>query len=206
MSENTAAPSQHASPEAIFRAHGGQLRMREALKLGISRYQLYKLRDEGVIESISRGLYRLVELPPITNPDLVVVASQFPQAVLCLVSALAWHDITTQIPHTVHLAVARQARLPRLKHPPVTGYRFSEPAFSAGIEETTVDGTLLRVYTVEKTLADCFKFRNRLGMDLVMEALQLYRKRHPFKLNKILEYARLCRVEKVMLPYLEAHL
>nr|WP_279591372.1 type IV toxin-antitoxin system AbiEi family antitoxin domain-containing protein [Halospina denitrificans] len=190
----------------MFRAHGGQLRMSEALRLGISRYQLYKMRDEGVIEPISRGLYRLVELPPITHPDLVAVASQFPQGVLCLISALAWHEMTTQIPHEIHLAVPREARLPRLDYPPVAGYRFSEPAFSAGIEETTVDGMRLRVYSMEKTLADCFKFRNRLGTDLVMEALQLYRKRHRFNLTKLLEYARICRVEQVMRPYLEAHL
>lgn len=180
--------------------------MTEALRQGISRYQFYKMRDEGVIEPISRGLYRLASLPPITNPDLVAVASQFPQAVLCLVSALAWHGITTQIPHEVHLAVPRQARLPRLDYPPIAGYRFSEPAFSAGVEETTIDGTRLRVYSIEKTLADCFKFRNRLGIDLVVEALQLYRKRHAFNLSELMGYARICRVENVMRPYLEAHL
>lgn len=180
--------------------------MTEALRQGISRYQFYKMRDEGVIEPISRGLYRLASLPPITNPDLVAVASQFPQAVLCLVSALAWHGITTQIPHDVHLAVPRQARLPRLDYPPVAGYRFSEPAFSAGVEEATIDDTRLRVYSIEKTLADCFKFRNRLGTDLVVEALQLYRKRHTFNLSALMGYARICRVENVMRPYLEAHL
>jgi predicted transcriptional regulator of viral defense system len=180
--------------------------MSEALRLGISRYQLYKMRDQRVIEPISRGLYRLANLPPISNPDLVAVASQFPQAVLCLVSALAWHGITTQIPHEVHLAVPRQARLPRLDYPPVAGYRFSEPAFSSGIEETNIDGTRLRVYSIEKTLADCFKFRNRLGTDVVMEALQLYRKRHTLNLSKLMEYARICRVENVIRPYLEAQL
>lgn len=180
--------------------------MSEALRHGISRYQFYKMRDEGVIEPISRGLYRLVDLPPITYPDLVAAASQFPQAVLCLVSALAWHEITTQIPHEIHLAVPRQARLPKLDYPPVAGYRFSEPAFSSGIEETTMDGTRLRVYSIEKTLADCFKFRNRLGLDVVVEALQLYRKRNTLNLSKLMKYGRICRVENIMRPYLEAHL
>lgn len=194
------------SAEAIFRAHGGQLRMSEALAAGISRYQLYRMRDEGVIEAISRGLYRLAELPPIGNPDLVTVAVRFPKAVLCLVSALSWHGITTQIPHQVHLAVSRQARLPELDYPPVQGYRFAEAAFEAGIETVAVDDVSLRVYTPEKTLADCFKFRNKIGQDVALEALQLYKARHKVKPAAILKYARICRVERVMQPYLEAGL
>ena len=178
--------------------------MSEALRLGISRHQLYRMRDEEIIERVSRGLYRLTELPPVSNPDLAVVAAKFPNAVLCLISALSWHNITTQIPHKIHLAVARQARIPRLDYPPVRGYRFSEPAFSAGIEETTVDGTPLRIYCVEKTLADCFRFRNRIGTDVVVEALQSYRHREDFNPGKVMEYARVCRVDKIIQPYLEA--
>ena len=114
--------------------------MSEALARGFSRYQFYQLRDEGLIEPVSRGLYRLADLPPIENPDLVAAATRFPSAVLCLISALDWHGITTQIPHQVHLAVARDARLPVLDYPPVAGYRFSGLAFSAGIEQVDVDG------------------------------------------------------------------
>jgi len=192
--------------EAIFRAHGGRLRMSEAMAAGLSRYQFYKLRDEGVIEAISRGLYRLSDLPPIGNPDLVTVASRYPKAVLCLVSALSWHGITTQIPHQVHLAVARNARLPDLDYPPVQGYRFSEAAFEAGSETHSVDNTPICIFSPEKTLADCFKFRNKIGQDLVLEALQLYRERLKPKPALILQYAKLCRVEHVMRPYLEAGL
>jgi predicted transcriptional regulator of viral defense system len=194
------------SPEAIFRAHGGQLRMSQALAAGLSRYQLYSLRDQGVIEPISRGLYRLTDLPPISNPDLVTVASRYPKAVLCLVSALAWHGITTQIPHQVHLAVPRQARLPELDYPPVQGYRFADAAFYAGIETVTLDGTPLQIYSVEKTLADCFKFRNKIGQDITLEALQLYKTRKSVKPAEILKYAEICRVGQVMRPYLEAGL
>ncbi|WP_339074140.1 type IV toxin-antitoxin system AbiEi family antitoxin domain-containing protein [Teredinibacter turnerae] len=194
------------SPEAIFRANGGQLRMGEALAAGISRYQLYQLRDKGLIEAISRGLYRLSDLPPISNPDLVAVASRYPKAVLCLVSALAWHGITTQIPHQVHIAVARQARLPEMDYPPVQGYRFSAAAFEKGIENHSVDDTPIRIYSPEKTLADCFKFRNKIGMEVALEALQLYRERFKTKPAIILQYAKLCRVEQIMRPYLEAGL
>ena len=157
-----------------------------------------------MIEPVSRGLYRLAALPPIENPDLVAAATRFPNAVICLISALDWHGITTQIPHQVHLAVERDARLPVLDYPPVAGYRFSGQAFSAGIEQVEVDGMSLHVYDPEKTLADCFKFRNRIGMDVVLEALELYRTRKTFLPGKLMEYARICRVANVMAPYLEA--
>lgn len=192
------------SPVALFRAHGGQLRLSQALALGLNRYQFYKLRDEGVIKRVSRGLYRLTELPPVSNPDLVAVATRFPRAVLCLVSALSWHDLTTQIPRRIDLAVERNARLPRQDYPPVRGYRFSGRRFTSGIERHGIDGVELRVYSTGKTLADCFAFRNNLGMDVVLEALDLYRKRRRPEYDEILKYARICRVEKVMRPYLEA--
>ncbi|NOY46305.1 MAG: transcriptional regulator [Deltaproteobacteria bacterium] len=193
-------------PEEIFRRHGGQLRMSEALRHGISRYMLYSLRDKGVIERVSRGIYRLTELPPIGNPDLVTVSLRFPKAVVCLVSALAWHDLTTQVPHVISVAVPRNARMPSLDYPPVQAHRFSGEAYSSGIEEHRIDGVPVKVYDPEKTLADCFKFRNKIGMDVVLEALKLYKARKEFDLAKLLEYARVCRVEKVMRPYLEATL
>lgn len=193
-------------PLALFHAHGGQLRLSEALTLGLNRYQFYRLRDQGLIEQVSRGLYRLTELPPINNPDLVAVATRFPHAVLCLISALNWHQITTQIPRQIDLAVERNARLPRLDFPPVRGYRFSVPRFNSGIELHTVDGVELKVYSVEKTLADCFAFRRTLGMEPVLEAIKLYPQRHPPHYDRVLEYARICRVEHAMRPYLEASL
>lgn len=100
----------------------------------------------------------------------------------------------------------RDARLPALDYPPVAGYRFSGQAFSEGTERVEVDGTTLQVYNPEKTLADCFKFRNRIGMDLVLEALELYRTRKTFLPGKLMEYARICRVANVMAPYVEAKL
>lgn len=206
MSDSGSARSSREQLQTLFRQHCGQLRLSEALARGYSRYQFYQLRDEGVIEPVSRGLYRLADLPPIENPDLVAAATRFPGAVLCLISALDWHGITTQIPHQVHLAVDRDARLPVLDYPPVAGYRFSGKAFSEGIEQVDVDGITLSVYSPEKTLADCFKFRNRIGMDVVLEALELYRTRKTFLPGKLMEYARVCRVANVMAPYVEAKL
>ncbi|AMQ88991.1 type IV toxin-antitoxin system AbiEi family antitoxin domain-containing protein [Marinobacter sp. LQ44] len=204
MSDSGSARTSRAQLQTLFRQHGGQLRLSEALARGFSRYQFYQLRDEGLIEPVSRGLYRLADLPPIENPDLVTAATRFPHAVLCLISALDWHGITTQVPHQVHLAVERGARLPVLGYPPVAGYRFSGQAFSAGIDQVDVDGITLNVYNPEKTLADCFKFRNRIGMDVVLEALELYRTRKTFRPGKLMAYARICRVANVIAPYVEA--
>lgn len=206
MSDPGSILSFRAQLKNLFRQHGGQLRLSEALAEGISRYQFYRLRDEGVIEPVSRGLYRLADLPPIEHPDLVAVATRFPHAVLCLISALDWHGMTTQNPHEVHLAVERQARLPVLDYPPVAGYRFSGQSFSGGIEQVALDGITLQVYNPEKTLADCFKFRNRIGMDVVLEALELYRTRKTFLPGELMEYARICRVANIMRPYVEAKL
>ncbi len=191
-------------PVKIFRRCGGQLRMSEAIKQGISRYMLYSLRDKGVIEQISRGVYRLIELPPVSNPDLLTVALRCPNAVVCLISALSFHDITTQIPHEVSVAILRDSHPPSLEYPPLLIHRFTEQAYQAGIEEHRIDGVTVKVYSAEKTLADCFKFRNKIGMDVVLEALKLYKSRKKFDHKKILEYAKICRVDKIVRPYLEA--
>ena len=188
----------------IFRNNGGQLRMSEAIAHGITRYMLYSLRDKGIIEQVSRGVYRLVELPPMSNPDLVTVGLRFPNAVICLISALSYHNITTQIPHAVSVAVKRDSRVPSLDYPPVQAHRFSNTAYIAGIDHHEIDGVTVKIYNPEKTLADCFKFRNKIGMEVVLEALKLYRSRQQFNLEKLLTYAKICRVKNIMTPYLEA--
>jgi len=193
-------------PDEIFRQQGGQLRMSEAIQCGISRYSLYKMRDDGVLEQVSRGIYRLLDLPPISQPDMVTVSLRFPRAVICLISALSYHGMTTQIPHEISVAVPRDARMPSLDYPPVHAYKFSAAAYKSGIEKQRIDGVTVKIYSAEKTLADCFKYRNKLGMDVVLEALKLYRSQKKFNMEMLMKHARVCRVEKVMSPYLEASL
>ncbi len=178
--------------------------MSEALAYGVTRYMLYALRDRGVVEPVSRGIYRLVELPPIGNPDLVTVSLRFPKAVICLVSALAYHDLTTQIPHEVSVAVPRDSRMPALDYPPIRAHRFSPATYEAGIEAHRIDGVTVKVYSREKTMADCFKFRNKIGMDVVLEALKLHKERNGLDFGALLGHAKACRVENVIRPYLEA--
>jgi predicted transcriptional regulator of viral defense system len=194
------------SPEAIFRSCGGQLRMQEAIRRGITRYTLYALRDRGVIEKLGRGVYRLASMPPTSRPDLLTVALRVPKAVICLVSALDFHGLTTQIPPRVDVALPRSAGISRLDHPPLSIKRFSDVVYVAGIEEHVIDGATVKIYNPEKTLADCFKYRNKIGMDVVLEALNLYRTQKKIQPAEILKYARICRVEKVIMPYLEAGL
>jgi predicted transcriptional regulator of viral defense system len=187
-----------------IKKHGGKIRMSEAISAGINRYSLYSLRDKGIIEQVSRGIFRLCNLPTIENPDLVIVALRAPKAIVCLISALSFHKITTQVPHAVSIALEKGSITPRIDHPPLDVYRFSKDAFSAGVEVHKIDGSAVRVYSTAKTLADCFKFRNKIGMDVVLEALKLYKEHPSFNVAEILKYARICRVEKIMQPYLEA--
>lgn len=188
----------------LFRQHGGGLRMAEALRLGINRKALYAMRDAGVIEPVSRGLYRLASLAPLAHPDLVTVATRVPHGVLCLISALSFHDLTTQVPHTIDVALERGTRKPRLDYPPTRFYWFSGPAFSDGIETHELDGAPVRIYDPEKTLVDSFRYRNQIGMDVVLEAMKLWRERRRRKLDVLLKYARMRHVERAMRPYLEA--
>ncbi|MCB1869019.1 MAG: type IV toxin-antitoxin system AbiEi family antitoxin domain-containing protein [Gammaproteobacteria bacterium] len=200
-------PDRNASFERaikVFRRHGGVLRTSEAIRLGIHPRTLYAMRDAGVLECLSRGLYRIADLPHLSNPDLVAVALKVPTGVICLISALAYHELTTQIPHEVYLALPRGAEPPRLDHPPIRIFWFTGKAFAEGIDTHEVDGVPVRIYGVEKTLADCFKYRNKIGLDTAVEALKGYVSGRRIDIDKLMVYARICRVEKVMRPYLEA--
>ena len=178
--------------------------MSEALAAGVRRRDLYALRDSGALTQLSRGVYRLASLPELAAPDLVTVALRVPAGVVCLVSALAFHELTTQIPHAVDVALGRGAERPRIDYPPVNYHWFSAAAFTSGIQTHTLDGTKVRIYNAEKCVADAFKYRNKLGTDIAVEALKAWRARRGARVESLLEQARICRVERVMRPYLEA--
>ena len=189
---------------SVFKKHGGIIRTALALRAGIHPSTLYAMRDAGTLEVVSRGVYRLAGNKPLGNPDLVTIATRVPNGVFCLISALAFHEITTQIPHEVHVALPRGAEEPRLDHPPIKTYRFSGEAFTEGVETHELDGVSVRIYNPEKTLADCFKFRNKVGLDTAVEGVRLYRERRIIKVDDLMRYAAICRVEKIIRPYLEA--
>ena len=189
---------------AIFKKHGGILRTTQVLQMGIHPSTLYAMRDAGSLAMVSRGVFRLADADPLGNPNLVTVATRIPNGVICLISALAFHEITTQVPHEIYVALQRGAEKPRLNHPPIKIYRFSSQAFTDGVERHELDGVSVPIYNMEKTLADCFKFRNKIGLDTAMEAVRFYRERKSVNVDALMHFAKICRVEKVMRPYLEA--
>jgi predicted transcriptional regulator of viral defense system len=191
--------------EQVFRSHGGIVRTSQALAAGVHPRTLYRLRDQGLAERVSRGVYRWADLAPLGAPDLVTVATRAPQGVICLLSALDYHDTTTHIPHQVYLAVPRSAAaFLRITQPPVRVFRFSAAAFALGVERHRIDGVSVKLYSPAKTVVDCFRLRRTVGTDVAVEAL-----RRTLQLGKgtpaeITALARLCRVERVITPYLEA--
>jgi predicted transcriptional regulator of viral defense system len=189
---------------AEFRRHGGLLRMADAIRSGIHRRTLYAMRDAGQVEILARGLYRLADAPPLGNPDLVTVAAKVPHGVVYLISALAFHDMTTQIPHAVWIAVPRNSEPPHLDYPPIRVVRLSQAPYEVGIETHQLDGVAVKVYSREKTLADCFKHRTAIGLDTVLEAVHMYKAQGRVNTDAILRFASVCRVARIARPYLES--
>jgi predicted transcriptional regulator of viral defense system len=178
--------------------------MADILRGGINRNTLYAMRDAGLVVQLARGLYRLAEMAPLSQADLVTVAAKAPQAVIYLVSALSFHELTTQIPHEVWIAIPRNSEPPRLDYPPIRISRLTDVAFKTGIEKHAVDGKTVSVYSREKTLADCFSRRKEVGLDVAIEALKFYMAQGNVKVDLIMEYATKLRVANTMRPYLEA--
>ena len=190
----------------IFLAHHGILRTAQAKRLGVNQNTLKQMLEAGLLTKETRGVYRLAFLPPLSNPDLIQVSIRAPSCVVFLISALAFHQLTTQIPNRVFIALPKNVLPPRIDYPPIKVYRLSDNIYSAGIEAHTLDGVTVRVYSREKTISDCFKFRHKIGEDLAIQALKDYLRQPPPDIPKILEFARLNRVESILTPYLKAAL
>lgn len=189
---------------AVFRRHKGIMRTKEALASGIHPRTLYHMRDEGIIHQIARGLYELGEGINATHPDFILVARKVPEAKICLISALDFHNLTDEIPNSVYLALPKGAWEPKLSYPPVKTFRFSEKTYKSGVETHSLDGEKMSIYSPAKTIADCFKFRNQIGLEVCIEALKRSLDQNKTTYNDILRYAEICKVTKVITPYLEA--
>ena len=187
-------------------ARRGLVHARDVKARGLHTQVLTRLVREGRIERASRGWYRL----PLSSYNmtehhgLVLATAAAPKGVVCLISALQFHEIGTQLPRQVWMALPRGARAPRADDPPMRYVHVTGEAFAAGVEEHRVEGQKVRVYSVAKTVADCFKFRNTIGMDVALEALNVGWRERKFKMTDVAEYARVCRVWNVIRPYLEA--
>ena len=158
----------------------------------------------GLLIREARGLYRLADSEFPGNPDLVQLSLLMPKSVIFLVSALFFHDLTTQIPHRVDIALPQGVKERQIDYPPLRVFHLSPKVYGAGIEDHIIDGVLVRVYDREKTVTDCFKYRRKIGQDVALEALKDYMRQPYPDVGRLMKYARINRVEKLMRPYVES--
>lgn len=182
----------------------GLLRSRDLAPLGIPRVALTRAVRGGQLERVGRGLYGLTGRPVSASGTLAEVALRVPKSVVCLLSALRFHDLTTHAPFQVWLAIDNKAATPRLGYPPLRLVRYSGAALTEGVEQHLVDGVAVRVTGVAKTVADCFKYRNKIGLDVALEALREAWSGRRMTSDEIWHYAKIDRVANVMRPYLES--
>ena len=184
--------------------HQGLVTQRQALDAGLAPHVLAYWARKDALERVQRGMYRFVKAEGFENEHLLEVALRVPRGVVCLMSAAALHELGTFIPHELHLAIPRGSHAAALTYPPVAYHHFSDAQYAYGIEEHCVGSGVVKIYSKEKTLADLLRFRNTYGLNLFLEALKDYLGRRGYNTSRLLEAARVCRVEKLMRQYATA--
>ena len=187
-----------------YAKNNGMIRVRDAISIGVHPEYLRRLCQSGQLINISRGIYIPADSEMSPNIGLAQVAKRIPNGVICLLSALQFYDIGNQSPFEVWTAIDRKSRNPQVDFPPVRIFRFSNQALSQGIETHKVEGVDVKIYCPAKTIADCFKYRNKIGLEIAIEALKDCHQKKLFTNDQLWNYAEICRVTKVMKPYLEA--
>ena len=182
----------------------GLLRASDLDAINAPRVVLTRLTAAGILERVGRGLYRLPDAQTSEFESLATVATKVPQAVFCLLTALQFHELTTQLPRQVWIAMPRGSHVPRIDCPPVKMVQMTGDVYAAGVEEHLRDGVKLRVYGAAKTVVDCFKHRNKIGLDVALEALKDAWRMRKASADDLWRYAQACRVANVMRPYMEA--
>ena len=196
------SPTEHQVIEIARRK--GVLQGRDLEEQGIARQYLYRLYEKGTLERVGRGLYVLASADVTEHQTLIEAARRVPHGVVCLLSALRFHELTTQAPFEVWIAIANSSRRPQTESIPIRIVYMSGAALELGIDEHVIEGVDVRIYSAAKTVADCFKFRNKVGVDVAIEALRDYRRRPDFDVDALWRFAKVCRVAGVIRPYLEA--
>lgn len=164
---------------------------------------LYNLRDKGILIQPSRGFFLLSAYPPLENQNLIQIALSIPQRIICLISALAFHNLTTQIPHRIWITLPRGIKRPIINYPPLEFVWRAPKPYQAGIQEHTLVGVTVRIYSSEKTIADCLRFENRVGRDVVLEALKEYRRQNQVHTDDLMYFSQVNKVQERMQRYLE---
>ena len=182
----------------------GVIRACDATRRGIPSIYLKRLCDKGHLQRVSRGVYVPADSDVTEHHHLAQVGRLLPRGVVCLLSALRFHNIGTQSPHEIWIALDGKARRPKLEYPRLRIVRFSGRALTAGVEKHEVEGVTVRVYGAAKTVADCFKYRNKIGLDVALEALRECRRRRLCSMDELWAFAKICRVANIMRPYMES--
>nr|MBN2277234.1 transcriptional regulator [candidate division Zixibacteria bacterium] len=182
----------------------GIVRPRDMDEYDIHRKYIHMLYNQGVLNRIGRGLYTLPETEPSENRSIAEACKRVPSGIVCLLSALRFHDLTTQSPYEIWMAIDNKARSPKELGIPIRIARFSGKVLTSGIERHNIEGVTIRVYNPAKTVADCFKFRNKIGLDVALEALRDCHRARKCTMDDLWKYAKICRVANIMKPYLES--
>jgi predicted transcriptional regulator of viral defense system len=186
-----------------FKEHNGIARFSSIIKAGFHPDMIKMLEKEGKIEKIARGFYKMTHYALGSYPDLVIASLQASKGIVCLVSALDFHEATNEIPRHIDIAIPTGTRANKIKYPPVRFYRFSVKTWNAGVEVHKDEGYEIKVYNLAKTIADCFKFRNRIGINIARDSLKIAVIEKGTKPQDIMKYAKICRVDKIIKPILE---
>lgn len=194
----------HASRVLGLAGQKGLLRASDLDAIDAPRVALTRLTTAGLLHKVGRGLYSLPSRASSEHEGLAAVATKIPRAVFCLLTALQFHELTTQLPRQIWIAMPRGSHAPQVDYPPIKMIQMGGDAFTAGVETVERDGITMHVYSVAKTVADCFKHRNKIGLDVALEALKDARSSNRASVDDIWRYAKICRVANVMRPYLEA--
>jgi len=188
----------------IFKSQKGYAFLKTLKQQGVHVDQIRKLLNDGIIEKVKPGLYKLVDMPISAQQGMIDLCLAMPKAVICLHSALSYYELTTTVPGIVMVALPRESKPVKIFFPPFQVFRFSDQYYSPGIEQVKTDFGVIRIYDVEKTIVDCFRFRKKLGEDVSREGLKNYLSQPNYDLNKLIRYAKTGRAYQIMKPYLEA--
>jgi len=188
----------------IFKNRYGYAYLKELKKQGIHTDTIRRLMQDGAIEKVKAGLYKLADMPVLSNQGMIDVCMAMPKAVVCLHSALSYHDLTTTLPAAITIALPRDSKPIKLTYPPTQIFYFSQKNYQMGIGRMATKAGIFAIYNIEKTIVDCFRYRHKLGMDVALEGLRNYLKKPGYNMNKLIKYAKAGRMLRVMKPYIEA--
>ncbi len=203
MNINRKIPKQPKGLVGLFRSQHGIASYKEIRSAGFDKGTLRALVKSGVVHKIDRALYQLADFQAASYPDLQIIAAKFPSAIVCLLSALAFHEATEEIPRFIYLAIPRGVHAKRISYPPIKYFRIAKKQWAAGADRHRIDGRTIRVYGLARTVADCFKFRNKIGVDLARRVLKTAVLEKGVPPKEIMRFAKVCRVTKIVQPLIE---